>query len=36
MTDYSVKPPKFMLGAMKTGDAITLNFTLVYQKGSSI
>jgi polyisoprenoid-binding protein YceI len=33
MTDYSVKPPKFMLGAMKTGDAITLDFTLVYQKG---
>jgi polyisoprenoid-binding protein YceI len=32
MTDYSVKPPKFMLGAMKTGDAITLDFTLVYQK----
>jgi polyisoprenoid-binding protein YceI len=36
MSDYAVKPPKFMLGAMKTGDAITLNFTLVYQKGSSI
>jgi polyisoprenoid-binding protein YceI len=33
MTDYAVKPPKFMLGAMKTGDAITLDFTLVYQKG---
>jgi len=36
MTDYSVKPPKFMLGAMKTGDAITLDFTLVYKKGSAI
>src|SRR5579863_7964506 len=32
MTDYQVKPPSFMLGAMKTGDAITLNFTLVYKK----
>jgi polyisoprenoid-binding protein YceI len=32
MTDYHVKPPTFMLGAMKTGDAITLNFTLVYKK----
>ncbi|WP_259067359.1 YceI family protein [Mucilaginibacter sp. X4EP1] len=32
MTDYAVKPPKFMLGAMKTGDAITLDFTLVYKK----
>jgi hypothetical protein len=32
MTDYQVKPPTFMLGAMKTGDAITLNFTLVYKK----
>jgi len=32
MTDYQVKPPTFMLGAMKTGDAITLDFTLVYKK----
>ena len=32
MTDYQVKPPKFMLGAMKTGDAVTLDFTLVYKK----
>jgi polyisoprenoid-binding protein YceI len=32
MTDYQVKPPKFMLGAMKTGNAITLDFTLVYKK----
>jgi polyisoprenoid-binding protein YceI len=32
MTDYQVKPPKFMLGAMKTGDAITLNYTLLYKK----
>jgi polyisoprenoid-binding protein YceI len=32
MTDYQVKPPKFMLGAMKTGDAITLDYTLIYKK----
>ena len=32
MTDYQVKPPTFMLGAMKTGDAITLNYTLIYKK----
>lgn len=32
MSDYQVKPPSFMLGAMKTGDAITLDFTLVYKK----
>jgi polyisoprenoid-binding protein YceI len=30
MTDYQVKPPTFMLGAMKTGDNITLDFILVY------
>lgn len=36
MTDYQVKPPKFMLGAMKTGDAITLDFTLVYRKQTGI
>ncbi|MBC7946877.1 MAG: YceI family protein [Chitinophagaceae bacterium] len=32
MSDFQVKPPTFMLGAMKTGDAITLDFTLVYKK----
>jgi polyisoprenoid-binding protein YceI len=32
MTDYQVKPPSFMLGAMKTGDAITLDFTVVYKR----
>jgi len=32
MTDYQVKPPTFMLGAMKTGDDITLDFTMVYTK----
>lgn len=32
MSDYQVKPPTFMLGAMKTGDEITLEFTLVYKK----
>jgi len=32
MTDYKVTPPTFMLGAMKTGDAITLDFILVYKK----
>jgi len=32
MTDYEVKPPTFMLGAMKTGDDITLDFTMVYKK----
>ncbi len=36
MTDYAIKPPKFMLGAMKTGDAITLDFTLVYKKAQAI
>ena len=32
MTDYQVKPPTFMLGAMKTGDAISLDYTMVYKK----
>jgi polyisoprenoid-binding protein YceI len=36
MTDYQVKPPKFMLGAMKTGDAITLDFTLIYRKQTGV
>ena len=32
MTDYDVEPPSFLLGAMKTGDAITLEFVVVYRK----
>jgi polyisoprenoid-binding protein YceI len=32
MTDYQVKPPSFMMGAMKTGDDITLDFTMVYKR----
>lgn len=31
MTDYNVEPPSFMLGAMKTGDAIALQFNVVYK-----
>jgi hypothetical protein len=32
MSDYGIKPPTYMLGAMKTGDALTINFTMVVQK----
>ncbi|THH35481.1 YceI family protein [Neolewinella litorea] len=32
MTDYGVTPPSFMLGAMKTGDDMTLEFTVVFKK----
>jgi polyisoprenoid-binding protein YceI len=32
MTDYKVDPPKFMMGAMTTGDNITLDFTAVYRQ----
>jgi polyisoprenoid-binding protein YceI len=28
MTDYKIKPPVFMLGALRTGDALTVNFSL--------
>lgn len=31
MTDYKVDPPTFLLGVMKTGDAITLDFAVVYK-----
>lgn len=34
MTDYQVKPPTFLLGAMKTGDEVTLDFTVVFKKSS--
>ena len=32
MTDYQIKPPTFMLGALKTGDDLTIDFTLVVKK----
>lgn len=31
MTDYKVDPPSFLFGTMKTGDAITLEFSVVYK-----
>lgn len=36
MSDYNVKPPSFMFGAMKTGNAVTLDFTVVYKNQNSI
>ena len=36
MSDYEVEPPSFMLGAMKTGDDITLDFLLIYTNETSI
>jgi polyisoprenoid-binding protein YceI len=32
MTDYQIKPPTFMLGALKTGNDLTINFTLVVKR----
>jgi polyisoprenoid-binding protein YceI len=32
MTDYQIKPPSFMFGALKTGDALTINFSLTLKK----
>lgn len=32
MTDYQIKPPVFMLGALKTGDTLTINFSLSFKK----
>lgn len=31
MTSYNVTPPSIMLGAIKTGDDITVNFNLLYK-----
>lgn len=31
MTDFKVEPPSFMFGAMSTGDAIKLDFSVVYK-----
>jgi polyisoprenoid-binding protein YceI len=32
MSDYQIKPPSFMLGALRTGDDLTINFSLTLKK----
>lgn len=32
MTDYNVEPPSFFLGAMTTGNDLTIEFNVVYKK----
>ena len=32
MTDFNVKPPSFMFGAMKTGDDVTVTFSTTFSK----
>lgn len=32
MTDYQIKPPVFMLGALRTGDVLNINFSLILKK----
>lgn len=32
MTDFNVKPPSFMFGAMKTGDEVTITFSTTFSK----
>ncbi|MBB4080864.1 polyisoprenoid-binding protein YceI [Lewinella aquimaris] len=34
MTDYGVTPPSFMLGVMKTGDDLTLEFAVAYERST--
>ena len=32
MTDYQIKPPTYMLGALRTGNKLTIDFTMVVKK----
>jgi YceI-like domain len=32
MSDYQIKPPTYMLGALKTGNALTIDFTMIVKK----
>ena len=34
LTDYGIEPPSFMLGAMKVGNDLTIQFNLSYGKTS--
>ncbi|MBC7567011.1 MAG: YceI family protein [Pedobacter sp.] len=31
LTDYSIQPPSFMLGAMKVGDELSINYNLTFK-----
>ncbi len=35
MTDFGITPPTFMLGAMKTGTVVTINFALMFVRKNS-
>jgi hypothetical protein len=32
MTDFEVQPPSIMLGSVKTGDEVTINYRAVFVK----
>jgi YceI-like domain len=32
MSDYQIKPPTYMLGALKTGNKLTIDFSMIVQK----
>jgi polyisoprenoid-binding protein YceI len=32
MTDYQIKPPTYMLGTLRTGNSLTIDFTMTVQK----
>lgn len=32
MTDYQIKPPTYMLGTLRTGNSLTIDFTMIVQK----
>jgi hypothetical protein len=32
MSDYQIKPPTYMMGALKTGNALTIDFTMIVNK----
>ncbi len=34
MSDFGIKPPSFMLGALRTGDAITIEFDVHLHMGN--
>jgi hypothetical protein len=36
MTDWEVKPPTLMMGTIKVGPVVTVNFDLQLQKGGAV
>jgi hypothetical protein len=36
MTEFNMEPPKAMMGTIKAGDEVTINFNIIFSGSNSI